>query len=150
MSLDVYLTDRNVAKRDLGSGIFIHEDGQMRQISREEWDVRFPGREPVVCPPDEFDGRVYQGNITHNLTEMARTAGIYAHLWSPEKIGITKARELIAPLAAGLERLRADPDGFRKHNPPNGWGSYEGLIRFVSDYLVACIQHPDADVSVWR
>ena len=93
---------------------------------------------------------IYSANITHNLNKMADAAGIYKELWRPEEIGITKAHQLIAPLTDGLARLRAEPDKYRAFNPPNGWGSYEGLVRFVEDYLNACGMEPDADVRVSR
>lgn len=93
---------------------------------------------------------VYSSNITHNLTKMAKEAGIYWHLWHPEDIGITKAHELIEPLTLGLATLKADPERFEKFNSPNGWGMYEHFVPFVEKYLNACIEHPDADVSVSR
>jgi hypothetical protein len=81
---------------------------------------------------------------------MAEAAGIYQHLWRPEEIDITKASQLIEPLRHGLALLRAEPNRFRKFNPPNGWGNYEGLVRFVAAYLDACERFPDADVSPCR
>ncbi len=93
---------------------------------------------------------IYWRNITHNLGQMAAEAGIYEHLWRPEEIGITTAEQLIAPLREGLEKLHADPSKFKKFNPPNGWGDYEGLVGFVEDYLAACIKNPDATVAVSR
>ena len=93
---------------------------------------------------------VYWANITHNLGTMAGEAGIYKHLWRPEEIGITKAHQLIVPLTEGLARLRADSAKYRAFNPPNGWGSYEGLVEFVEAYLNACGREPDADVRVCR
>jgi hypothetical protein len=93
---------------------------------------------------------IYDRNITHNLNRMAEEAGIYKELWRPDEIDVTHARQLIAPLRAGLERLKADPDRFRKLNPSNGWGSYEGLVQFVEEYLGACEENPDAEVSVSR
>lgn len=93
---------------------------------------------------------VYDSNITHNLTGMAAEAGIYKHLWRPDEIGITKAAQLIEPLRAGLELLRADPERFQKHNAPNGWGMYEHFVPFVEGYLKACEENTDADVSVSR
>ena len=88
--------------------------------------------------------------LTHNLTEMADEAGLYHALWRPEEVGITKAEQLIGPLTAGLELLCSDPARFEKFNPSNGWGTYDGFVCFVSDYLAACKEHPDADVSVSR
>lgn len=93
---------------------------------------------------------VYDRNITHNLNRMAGEAGIYEALWRPEEIGITKAAQLIDPLTNGLALLRSDPARFKAFNPSNGCGSYEHLVEFVADYLKACEEYPDADVSVSR
>lgn len=151
MSLDVYLTVPNDDLELVPAKICIRENGSNRVISREEWDQRFPGTEPRVVSPicDEVLTR-YSANITHNLGKMAKAAGVYEHLWRPEEIGITKASQLIEPLEQGLAKLRADQKGFEKHNPPNGWGTYESLVFFVRDYLEACKQYPDADVSASR
>ena len=148
MSLDVYLEQEN-AEASQEPKIFIREDGQTREISREEWDSRFPGREPVMAVVPEI-GQVYWRNITHNLNDMAEAAGIYEHLWRPDEIGITKAKGLIRPLTEGLARLESDPDKFRRFNPSNGWGTYDGLVEFVREYLDACRQWPNAHVRVCR
>ncbi len=93
---------------------------------------------------------VYSSNITHNLNDMAKEAGIYKHLWRPEEIGITKAAQLIEPLRAGVALLKSDRARFEKHNSPNGWGLYKNFVPFVEEYLAACEANPDADVSVSR
>lgn len=93
---------------------------------------------------------VYWANITHNCGKMASEAGIYQHLWRPEELGITKASELIEPLAQGLFLLESDPERFKKFNPENGWGSYEGLVKFVKAYHKACIDHPNAELRISR
>lgn len=154
MSLDVYLESDTPFKKARGSGIFVRESGDAPcvEISEEEWFQRFPDREPARVRRDDNEetSTLYSRNITHNLTDMAEAAGLYKHLWRPEEIGITKARELILPLVDGLERLRADADKFKKFNPENGWGTYEGLVKFVSDYVKACCDHPAAKVRVCR
>lgn len=97
------------------------------------------------------DGLDYSANITHNLGMMADEAGIYEALWRPEEIGLKTARELIEPLRAGLVRLLTeDREKFLQHSPKNGWGTYDGLVEFVSSYLRACEENPDATVSVSR
>lgn len=93
---------------------------------------------------------IYDANITHNLNKMAEEAGIYEHLWRPEEIGVTKAQQLIAPLRAGLELMKADPARFKKHNASNGWGMYEHFVPFVEKYLAACEENPNATVEVSR
>lgn len=152
MSLDVYLRKPGTAAKPEGSGIFVRENGSRREITREEWDRAFPGREPVVVQADiEYDcPDVYDANITHNLGAMAHEAGIYMHLWRPEEIGITHAAQLIEPLAAGLALLQSEPTRFRKLNPENGWGNYDGLVSFVARYLDACRDYPDAEVLASR
>jgi hypothetical protein len=93
---------------------------------------------------------VYHDNITHNLGAMAKAAGLYTALWRPEEAHITTADQLIPILQEGLAILKKTPRKFQKLNPPNGWGSYEGLIEFVENYLEACITHPDATVDANR
>jgi hypothetical protein len=149
MSLDVSLiVDAPVIREH--SGIFIRENGSVREISRDDWDERNPGHEPTIADQMAETDQVYSGNITHNLNTMAEAAGIYKHLWRPDEIGIELASQLIEPLRAGLKSLRDYPETYKQFNPENGWGDYDGLVRFVAGYLAACEQHPDARVSVSR
>ncbi len=96
------------------------------------------------------DRELFTANITHNLVTMAEAAGIYMHLWRPEEIGIKTAGELMDPLREGYRLLINEPGRFKKLNPSNGWGSYEGLVKFVKNYLAACIENPDAIIEVCR
>lgn len=150
MSLDVYLTmpcdgANSAYPRD---AIFIREGGQKKEISRDEWNRRYPGREPVTVEKDQGNC-VFEANITHNLNVMAKEAGIYQHLWHPDELGITKARQLIAPLANGLALMTSDPERFIAFNPDNGWGSYDIFVPWIASYLNACCTYPNADVSTW-
>ena len=93
---------------------------------------------------------VYEDNITHNLTPMAKKAGIYEVLWRPEEIGITHAHQMIPFLETGLAELRAHRELYEQYNPENGWGNYVGLVCFVNQLLQACKEDPDAQVEVSR
>ena len=93
---------------------------------------------------------VFESNITHNLGDMAKAAGIYDCLWRPDRVGITHANQLIAPLEAGLARLKVDPCKYREYNSRNGWGDYKVLVWFIEQYIDACKANPDAEVSVSR
>lgn len=104
-------------------------------------DVYLKQMEPV---------NVYSRNITHNLNTMAAEAGIYKHLWRPEELEITKAHQLIEPLRQGLKTLKSDPKHFKQFNAKNGWGIYEDFVDFVSDYLRACEENPNADIEISR
>ena len=147
MSLDVYLYNSTPAVKK-GTGVFIRENGNTRGLTIEEVKERYP--ESDVQEAEYETDEVYSANITHNLNTMAGEAGIYEPLWRPDEIGITKAKELIEPLREGLHKLKSEPKKYKAFNPSNRWGSYEGLVRFVSNYLDACYENPEADVSVSR
>lgn len=104
------------------------------------------GHEHEIEQVEEF----YNANITHNLNRMATEAGIYEVLWRPEKVGITKAQQLIEPLEKGLALMRSDRVRFEKFNATNGWGTYEQFIPWLINYLDACRRHPEASVRVSR
>jgi hypothetical protein len=93
---------------------------------------------------------IYDANITHNLGKMAKAAGIYRTLWRPDDVGVRKARDIIAPLREGLNRLKASPEHFKTYNATNGWGLYKHFVPFVEQYLAACEGNPDANVRVSR
>jgi hypothetical protein len=147
MSLDVHLYIENPTKKT-STGIFVREDGKTRELSLEEAKERYPKYEAKEY--EREDNEVFHANITHNLNKMATEAGIYEYLWRPDEIGITKAKELIEPLRQGLHELKMNPDKYKAFNPENGWGSYEGLVRFVSNYLDACYEYPDATIEANR
>jgi hypothetical protein len=144
VSLDVYLEEPKPA-----SPIREHATVLLALIDAGRHDEQMDGLEQALrnyLAP----ARVYDANITHNLGEMAGAAGIYQHLWRPEEVGITTAAQLIEPLRAGLSVLESGPERFRQYNPSNGWGSYDGLVRFVREYLEACEENPEATVRAWR
>lgn len=102
----------------------------------------------IYCTHCDHD--VYDANITHNLTRMADAAGLYGPVWRPEENGITTAADLIPLLSDGIARMVADPAKYREYNPSNGWGSYEGFVRWLRDLLVACREHPKLSVRASR
>jgi hypothetical protein len=100
---------------------------------------------------------VYSGNITHNLNKMAMIVELsngmtlYDVMWRPdEQEGLKYARDIADLLDEGWNILLSDPEKFKMSNPPNGWGSYEGLCDFVYKYRNACWDNPDAELSVSR
>jgi hypothetical protein len=86
----------------------------------------------------------FDANITHNLNVMADKVGIYEMLWHPK---IKYARELIDPLKAGLAKLKANPQYYRRFEPENKWGTYDDFVPWLERYIEACEQYPDAVVS---
>ena len=101
---------------------------------------------------------VYSSNITHNLGKMANAVKLstgetlYQILWRPDECTppYTKAEEIAELLDEGFNILLSDPEEYKKYNPENGWGSYDGLVEFVYRYRNACWDDPDADIGVSR
>lgn len=148
MSLDVSLIDEEPIKKQ-GTGVFVRDNGANRELTQEEVAAKFPGA--AVAPLQMYETtEVYDANITHNLGSMAQKADLYTALWRPDEQGWTTAKDITGMLERGLKRLKKDPEGFKKLNPENGWGSYEGLVEFVENYLAACKQYPNAKIEVSR
>jgi hypothetical protein len=99
---------------------------------------------------------VYSANITHNLGKMADAVvlsngkTLYQVLWRPDEHGWKTAEDIVEMLDEGWNILLADPEKFKKFNPENGWGDYDGLVHFVYQYRNACWDTPDAELSVSR
>lgn len=151
MSLDVYLTtSHGMKKREIKSITYVGDDGP-ETIDRYEFANYF-SEDQLKHMEIETESVIdhYSANITHNLTSMASEAGIYKALWRPEEINISSAGQLIPILEEGLKKLGDNREHFETFNPSNGWGDYDGLVRFTRKYLKACKENPDAKVLVWR
>ena len=102
------------------------------------------------CPTCGHSTGGYSANITHNLGEMAQAAGIYYQVWRPEEVGIKTAAQMIEPLTVGIALLKSDAERFKRLDPSNGWGTYADFVPWLERYLAACIENPNAEVSVYR
>jgi hypothetical protein len=120
---------------------------------------------PTGSPdPDYAFVELWDRNITHNLTDMAREAGCYLEMWHPEEIAAVRdpgrdpeksapapyARDMLPGLTRALNLLRYDVARLERFNPANGWGDLDSLRAFVVDYIVACRRYPDAIVRASR
>lgn len=145
MSLDISLNTRSL--NPAGSGIFVRENGRTKEISREEWDQKFPNREPVVMYTHQTY-TAWHGNITSNVADMAQEADIYAALWMPESCGFKFAAEIIGTLDIAVKMLKEQPQRFDAYNASNGWGTREQFVEFLEEYLQACRTYPTAEIAV--
>ena len=100
---------------------------------------------------------IFSMNITHNLGKMAGEVKLsngmtlYEILWRPdEQEGLSFARDISELLDEGWNILLSDPEKYKRYNPENGWGSYDGLCNFVYNYRNACWDNPDAELRVSR
>jgi len=116
------------------------------------------------------DELLYDANITHNLGEMAREAGIYEALWRPHRLKDgydipyddhkaewefedsceIKTTDITDIIERGLADLKANPEYFKQFDSPNGWGLYKNFVPFVEKYLEALKMYPDGIVRVDR
>ena len=85
------------------------------------------------------------GNYTSNVSPMWR-----------EALGGVRLRdyhgapcsEAAGPLAEAVKRMEAEPDEYRKMNPPNGWGDYEGALDYLRRLAEACATHSKCTIYV--
>lgn len=166
MSLDVsIISQTSVIKK--GTGVFIRDNGKTRELTIEEIREKYPD---AVIEEQEYETEeVYSSNITHNLGQMADEAGIYDALWRPyktkhdyvpfedyneeyyyEESQTIYCDEIIPIIEKGLAKLKSDPKYYKQFDSDNGWGTYEGFVPFVEDYLEALKQNPKAIVKVNR
>lgn len=50
-------------------------------------------------------------------------------------------------LLAGVKHMQANPEWHKQHNPSNGWGSYEGALKFLAKMCQTAKINPDAEIS---
>jgi len=113
---------------------------------------------------------VYDSNITHNLGRMANKAGIYEALWRPyqlkkeynidkddyeseyefEQNNTVIAEDIISIIEIGLDKLKTEPEYFKKFDSENGWGIYDHFVPFVEEYLEALKKYPKSTVKISR
>jgi len=113
-------------------------------------NVKHVARDSIASEPYIEEQVMYADNITHNLADMAKKAGLYKYLWRPDEVGCMHASDLISNLTKGLEALEDDPQYFKQFEPSNGYGTHKGLVVFVRNYLAACKEYPRTEISVNR
>ena len=147
MSLDITIVSPEPIKKK-STGIYARIDGQTRELTKEEAIAHFPDVDPDSIIEKEIEtNEFWHGNITHNLREMASKClaedgetTLCELLWRDNPIDETK---YVAQLYECLTVLREDSNFFKKFNPPNGWGTYEQLVKFVSSFIHAFIDMPE-------
>lgn len=112
-----------------------------------------------VCIATDTNGKkvienvtFWEGNITHNLGEMANYVGVYTALWRPEELykgKYIKTSDIGPHLELALQVMQDKPDECKQYN--NEWrGTYEWLLEFIKSYLNACNTYNRCYVKVSR
>jgi hypothetical protein len=58
------------------------------------------------------------------------------------------ASTVIFQLDNAVEVMRANPKIYKKLNPTNKWGNYEGAIEYLEKLLHECRKHPKAKIVI--
>lgn len=96
------------------------------------------------------------GNITHNLGEMAShipvgDTDLYMACWRPEEIGIKTAGEVLPLLKEGIRYMVDHRKELLEYESPNGWGTYNGFMKFLLNYKQACEDNdPECEIYASR
>lgn len=94
---------------------------------------------------DHGDGYVTTVEVvcghTYNLTPMWRKAGVVGDDGTRELDGRT-CEEMCPILLNALNEAWRDEAEFRKLDPPNGWGDYDGFLEILTRFTRLCHQHP--------
>jgi hypothetical protein len=88
--------------------------------------------------PVPADRMVGQWEITYNLGQMLKAAGFLD--W--KVLRNMTGREAAPVLGGVLDALQANPVRYQAMNPPNGWGSYDGLLKDIKSMHQACLDFP--------
>ena len=89
----------------------------------------------------------FSSNITHNLSKMFDEAGVDDILWHGDG---RVAGSVVDRLREAERIMLDDPPRFQKHNPENGWGDYEGALRFLRAVIEACVANPEGVIRCSR
>ncbi len=84
------------------------------------------------------------GNYTYNVYGMyfkAMGQGL-------NKFNDVKCADAIPLLQKGVRAMQDDPKEYRKLNPENGWGDYDGALRYLQNLLDECVRNPLCTIVV--
>lgn len=89
---------------------------------------------------------IYESNVTYNLAKM------YYKCIDKEK-GFKKldgmnCKEALPIVENAIRDMLVNADEYRKLNPKNGWGSYEGLLETLQGIRKCCQKNFDGKISV--
>ncbi len=90
---------------------------------------------------------IYESNVTYNLSKM------YYKCIDKEK-GFKKldgmnCKKALPIINNAIQDMLNNADEYRKLNPENGWGSYEGLLKTLQDMRNCCESNPDGTINVF-
>ena len=90
---------------------------------------------------------IYEDNVTYNLSKM------YYKCIDKEK-GFKKldgmnCKEALPIINNAIQDMLNNADEYRKLNPENGCGSYEGLLSSLQEMRNCCENNPDGTINIF-
>lgn len=151
MSLDYYLISKMPVEHK-HTGIYIRENGETKELSKEEAEKKF--NKPV----EEYtstDSNLLHVNITHNLAKMANQCevdgvSLYTLLWHPDEVLINGKPSIsyCQNILILYIELKTHRERYEKFNPSNGWGSYDSLLNALKKIAMCFINNYISDLKV--
>ena len=83
-------------------------------------------------------------NITHNLHDMAKALGVYELLWQPENTPDMKAKDILPEINRAITKLVSNQEKYMVYESPNGWGTVNGMLKFLQKVRTACEEFPES------
>ena len=103
----------------------------------------------------------WSANITHNLGGMASKVPVnlkdgtqttlYYACWRPKEIlDKPNTNEVLDLLIQGLIYMIEHRKELLQYESPNGWGTYNGFMKFLLNYKQACEDNLNCEIEVSR
>lgn len=101
------------------------------------WDVKLKAKREII---------LFETNITYNLSDMY-------YKCVDKELGLRKlnglsSKKALPIIKRAIEDMIKNKEEYEKLNPPNGWGSYDGLLRDLRNLKESCEQIPDGVIEV--
>lgn len=88
--------------------------------------------------------RIYDSNITYNLADI-----YYKCIDGGFKtLNEMTCKEALPILNKAIENMIENEKEYRKLEPSNGWGTYEGLLKELRELRTCCEENPDGIIEV--
>lgn len=88
---------------------------------------------------------LFHANITHNMTSLWEALGIYEQLYKSHG---KYANDIYEKVRRALDALTIDPEFYKQYDSPNGWGTYDNAVSFLSKVVRACEENPGSLINV--
>ena len=87
------------------------------------------------------------GNYTYNVSPMYYKA--FERKGGFRSLDGMRVKKAIPILERAIQRMKDDPKQYKKMNPENGWGDYEGALEYLMDILDGCKKHPKTIIKIY-